>query len=495
MNKFIIQILFLIYNCNIVVFPFRSVNNADNIYNNFFEKELYTEISIGSPPQKININININNFNSYIGPNICYKNSISYYNYSNSKYFFLTPSVLEEDGFYQLGDAAYVKEMFSFYNCTDLKNNVTNIILEFLYKNFYSYQKNIEVCGILGLGIKKRNDEPGFESFVSVLKKRKLINCYYWTYIFFNKDRENEPKRIINMPEINNENIIKNYEGMIIIGNYTEIDINNNDYAYEILSSLAAERYKELKWDIIINKIYNKYEKIYFQNNKIFLDLSINYEYIISPEEHFEKIIIPYFRIFLENKKCKLNEIKYDKYTYDIINCDTKLFTEYDIKDFPIIYFYSQDFHFTFELTYNDLFEIRNNDIFFLILKNKNSFEQDLWKMGKIFLNKYHFSFNQDSKTINLHLKYNKNKIEGKVNATDKNKNHFQFNPNYIWIFICIICLIVGIYLGSRFIIKSRKLRANELKDEYEYKESKENNNEKNIFLNEKNIEMGIKNN
>ena len=195
----------------------------------------------------------------------------------------------------------------------------------------------------------------------------------------------------------------------------------------------------------------------------------------------------------MENKKCKLNEIKYDKYTYDIINCDTKLFTEYDIKDFPIINFYSQDFHFTFELTYNDLFEIRNNDIFFLILKNKNSFEQDLWKMGKIFLNKYHFSFNQDSKTINLHLKYNKNKIEGKVNATDKNKNHFQFNPNYIWIFICIICLIVGIYLGSRFIIKSRKLRANELKDEYEYKESKENNNEKNIFLNEKNIEMGIK--
>ncbi len=145
MNKFIIPILFLIYNCNIVVFPFRSVNNSDSIYNNFFEKELYTEISIGSPPQKININININNFNSYIGPNICYKNSISYYNYSNSKYFFLTPSVLEEDGFYQLGDAAYVREMFSFYNCTDLKNNVTNIILEFLYKNFYSYKKNIEV--------------------------------------------------------------------------------------------------------------------------------------------------------------------------------------------------------------------------------------------------------------------------------------------------------------------------------------------------------------
>jgi len=495
MNKFFLHILFLIYNCKIIVFPFRSVNNINNIYNNYFEKKLYTEVSIGSPPQNIIVNIEQNNFISYISPNICYKNSPSYYNFSNSKYFLVIPSILEEDGFYNLGDGAFVKEMFSFYNSTNLKNNSTNIILEIFFKSYYTYKKNSKLCGVLGLGLKKRNDDPGFESFSNVLKKQKLINSYFWTYIFFNKDIEQEQKKIINMPEINNEYIIKNFDGMIIIGNNSEIELNQNEnkYTKEIIISLAVERFKELKWNIIINKIYNQYETINFDNKKIYFDLSINYDYIISPEEYFEKIIIPYFRIYLVNKKCKLKEIKHDIYIYDIIICDKKLFTEKDIKEFPTIYFFSQDFNFTFELTYNDLFEMRNDDIIFSILKNKNSFEQDLWKMGKIFLNKYHFSFNQDSKTINLHLKHINN--DGKINTNniDKNKYESKINMNYIWIFICIICLIVGIYLGSRFIIRNRKLRANELKDDYEYKESKEDNDKKYIFLSEKNIEMGIK--
>ena len=167
------------------------------------------------------------------------------------------------------------------------------------------------------------------------------------------------------------------------------------------------------------------------------------------------------------------------------------MFKEKDIGNFPTIFFYHQDFNFTFELTYNDLFQIKNGEIFFLIIKNKNNFNQDLWKMGKIFLKKYQFSFNQDSKTINFHQNILKNKEKININENDKNK--LQFNANYIWIFICTICLIVGIYLGNRFIIKNRKLRANELQDDYEYKENKDNDNKNNVFLNEKNIEMGIK--
>ena len=221
-------------------------------------------------------------------------------------------------------------------------------------------------------------------------------------------------------------------------------------------------------------------------DKKLYIDLSINYDYIISPKEYFDKIIIPYFIPFLENKKCKLNEIKNNIYIQEIIVCNKKSFLEQDIKNFPTIYFYHQDFNFTFELTYNDLFETRNDEVYFLIIKNKNNFNQDLWRMGKIFLKKYKFSFNQDSKTINLHQ--NIIKTKEKINKNNENKNKSQFNANYIWIIICIICLIVGVYLGNRFIIKNRKLRANELQDDYEYKD-----NENNVFLNEKNIEMGVK--
>ena len=480
MNKYILSILFFIYNCNIIVLPFRSVNKEKDFYKNCFMKELYTEVSIGSPPQNLNINLNPdNNFIFYISPDICYEQSPSYYNYSNSKTFFLISAGPEEDGFYELGGGTYARELFSFYNSTDLKNNVTNIMLEFFYSSYLSFQKNNQVCGLLGLGLRKRMDNYNFDTFLSTLKRKKLIDSYSWSYIFFTKDQEYNPKKILNMPKISDEYIIQNYDGLIIIGNISSIDNNNSD----ILSSLAVEREKELKWNIIINKIYNKYENINCFDKKLFLDLSINYEYIISPKEYFDILIIPYFTPFLEKKKCNLNSVKNDINIYEIVICNKNLFSENDIKKFPSLYFYHHDFNYTFELNYNDLFEIRNNDIFFLILNNKN--EKDIWRMGKIFLKKYHFSFNQDSKTINFHLSNIKNTS---VKINNKPQTKFQININYIWIFICIICLIFGIYLGNRFIIKNRKLRAYELQDDYEYKE----NNNNNLFLNEKNIEMKI---
>ena len=488
MNKFIIAILIVICNCNIIVLPFRSTNNSKDIYKNCFMKELYTEVSIGSPPQNLNININPDNFIFYISPDICYDFSPSYYNYSNSQSFFLISAGPEEDGFYELGGGTYARESFSFFNSTDLKNNITNIFLEFFYASYLSFPKYNQICGTLGLGMKKRNENFGFDISLTALKKKNLINSYSWMYIFFNKDKEYDPTKILNLPDINNEYIIKNFDGFIIIGNYPEISTNedknnNNDYTFK---SLAVERDNELKWDIIINKIYNKYENINCIGKKIYFELSINYEYIISPKEYFDKIIIPYFDDFIKNKKCKLKEIKNNIYIYEIIICEKKLFKEKDIGNFPTIFFYHQDFNFTFELTYNDLFQIKDDEIFFLIIKNKNNFNQDLWKMGKIFLKKYQFSFNQDSKTINFHPKIIKN--NEKIN--NKDRNHFQFNINYIWVFISIICLIIGIYLGNCLIVKNRKLRANELQDDYEYKE---NDNKKNALLNEKNIEMGTK--
>ena len=48
--------------------------------------------------------------------------------------------------------------------------------------------------------------------------------------------------------------------------------------------------------------------------------------------------------------------------------------------------------------------------------------------MGKIFLNKYHFSFNQDSKTINLHLKHINN--DGKINTNNIDKNKYESKIN-----------------------------------------------------------------
>ena len=43
---------------------------------------------------------------------------------------------------------------------------------------------------------------------------------------------------------------------------------------------------------------------------------------------------------------------------------------------------------------------------------------------------------------------------------------------NYLWIIIiCLICLIAGIFIGNKIIIRNRKKRLNELQEEeYDYK-------------------------
>ena len=486
-NIFILYILFLQYNTNIIVLPFRENKPKGNINNNnlsniFHSKELYTEVLIGDPPQCINLNINTESFIYYIQPDLCYDNSPSFYNYSLSKSFHI---IISEDDIFNYNDGVYSSDLFSFYNSTDLRTNITRKDFEFFY-SLYRYKNYKNICGIAGFGLKHRNADTDIDTFINSLKSKGLIKDYFWTYEYFDK----EENKIINFPQINNKYIIDNYDGLIIIGNYSNeydpIYYDKNSY----ISTLAVERETNLKWDLVFHKIYCIYNEEISIIKDIHADLSINYDYIISTKEYFEKLILPFFNLYLEKQICKINEIKKNAYMYEVIYCDKKLFTIQDIKKFPTIYFYHHNFNYTFEITYNELFKEINNNIYFLILKNIGTFNANFWKLGKIFLNKYHFSFNQDSKMI---IFYNKMKPKNNfINDTENGIiNKIKFNINYIWIIICIICLIAGIYIGNKIIIRNRKLRANELQDEYDYKA--ENINNDNKRYNEKNIEMGVK--
>ena len=493
-NSFIFSILFFQYNTNIIVLPFRENKiNDDDLSNKFHSKELYTEVLIGDPPQCLNININTESFMFYIQPDLCYDNSPSFYDHSKSKSFHAITGFEDEDFYDELNDGIYASDFFSFYNSTELNTNITKNAFEFFYSTYISYKKYKNICGIAGFGLKFRNVKSNIDTFINTLKKKGLINDYLWTYEYFEK----EENKILNFMKINNKYIIENFDGLIIIGNYSEeynpINYDKNNY----MSTLAVERETVLKWDLVFHKIYCIYNEEISIDKDIHADLSINYDYIISTKEYFEKLILPFFNFYLEKNICKIKETRKNSFMYEIIYCDKKLFTNEDITKFPTIYFYHHNFNYTFEITYNDLFMEINNNIYFLILKNIGQFNQNVWKLGKIFLNKYHFSFNQDSKMV---IFYNKNKPKNKfINDKEKEKekeniiNKIKFNINYVWIIICVICLIIGIYIGNKIIIRNRKLRANELIDEYDYKAENVNNDIKNNSINEKNIEMGVK--
>ena len=161
-----------------------------------------------------------------------------------------------------------------------------------------------------------------------------------------------------------------------------------------------------------------------------------------------------------------------------------------DLKYFPTLYFLNIKFQCTFNLDYNDLFIEINNKIYFLIVGK--DMESNIWNLGKIFMIKYPFIFNEDKKTISFvylnkfDKKDEQNKDMPNDNTDNKNNDNSkikQFFKDYYYIIILIICVIISIifviYIGRK-IWKKRRVRANELDDNVDYIEDV--NNYKNII-------------
>ena len=117
------------------------------------------------------------------------------------------------------------------------------------------------------------------------------------------------------------------------------------------------------------------------------------------------------------------------------------------------------------------------------------------WILGKPFSLKYHFVFDQDSKKIGLYRNIH-NKIY--MNHNDKKDTYVKIIKILIIIVFSFCLIFIGFYLGKKIYQIKRKLRANELEDNYEYINENDNNkdlNNKIINENKKNasIEMGFK--
>ena len=147
------------------------------------------------------------------------------------------------------------------------------------------------------------------------------------------------------------------------------------------------------------------------------------------------------------------------------------------ISNFPKLSFTHKVLDFVFELTYNDLFIELNDKILFLVIYN--TYGQDFWSVGRLFMKKYPFIFDYDKKTISFVNIYNINKSD-KIKKEENNKN--TKNSYLKFCIVCIIILIgiiIGILIGRLLLQKNRKKRANELDDNFEYVDNKIiNNNE-----------------
>ena len=239
-------------------------------------------------------------------------------------------------------------------------------------------------------------------NFIQQLKNKKIINNYNW-YIRFNKDKTGEMIIGAAPHEIKPEN-------------YFESDL------YMTHARLINDAFY---WEIQFNAIYlndnasNKRINLLPSNGII----SMNDNFIYSTKDYFNNITSIYFEQYFKNNKCKI-EVVEKKYERPFVIYCHKNFTNEDMQKFPMLSLQSSDLNFVFNLDYNDLFlKTKGKYIFKIIFNGQNNY----WKLGKTFLEKYQFVFNYDSKMFGFYQKFIPENIEGDINydyidVIDKNK-------------------------------------------------------------------------
>ena len=114
---------------------------------------------------------------------------------------------------------------------------------------------------------------------------------------------------------------------------------------------------------------------------------------------------------------------RYISYICEKESFNSTEFLEFKNK-FPTVFFYHFGFNTTFELTYDELIHENNGRLYFMMYKDNTNFEQ-YWGFGKLFMEKYMFTFDYGSQSIGF---YNETYL----------RKEFDFIENGIYVLIII---------------------------------------------------------
>ena len=467
MNKFLQNIFIfftiLINLCSsIIVIPFKTYNQNEpdqftspsDIFKYWSKNIIYSENLIGTPPQNIKIIINSQSFSSSIFNHMCDLPSSSYVKEKSNSYQY--EKYIRS--YVTMSNASLISETLYLYDNLDMNKLVPYNNIKFIYSQNTeedqgkTHEYHPYTCINMGfqLGWTYLNDYQA--NFIAQLKKiLNITETYDFTFEYLN-----------------------NTDGRIIIGNEPHF-YNKKKYSekqYRISGAVDNDGRNQRDFYINFDNIdlYYKLNGNYINETismvksiKIIIDMGLAY----GPREYKNNIDKIFFNDMKKAGKCKEGETKDNLYFY---YCD-KALAENDIKNnFPILYFEMKQFHKTFELTYQDLFRIKNDKIFFLVYFRTYSIG-NYFEIGKIFLQKYTFTFNQETKMVGY---YNFD-LPGDVNQNgeEEEKKKSIFQNAYIWLIIIgvvVVFAILGFFIGKFFYDKARKKRLNEVQDDnYEY--------------------------
>ena len=460
-------------------------NKLDLLYNetNFLEdllnNTIFLNLYMGIPRQNIKIILEPNDICfSFINSKIFTELNL---HYTKNNYIKITPyhkniSISSKKSqltySYDRDGSHYLSEIEEAFYLFQFKEDTTNKINDFYNESTFltfSYRNEINEnisYGKIGLNMINHKD-INCQRFIPNLKNKNILKKSLWFLRFYSK-----------------------FDGFFYIGPEPHLyNIGNNiykDYQYvKINNILSKEGYNQ--WGFMFDKIILKNitnNNIYYLNDKM-ANIKFNLGLIIGTYEYQQIIEKNFFKLVIDKNICQKRLVKYSFDNlieeYYVYSCNETLYQRINevsyltyIDYFPEFYFYSNNIEYSFNLLKYDLFEKINGKIYFMIIFDGNN-NNNVWKLGQIFLKKHTLIFDYESKMIgfyNRNIKQyfiNKNPNDTANNSNPKNNLPNKIIINSIKIIIFIAIIMVAVFIGMK-IKESRKKRANELKDDdFEY--------------------------
>ena len=479
------------------------------IMRNMALSKVYVDIEIGTPKQSIQVPLDFDSNDFYITQNAQYHFSknpdkfsdIKFYNSNNSE----TCEQVEEEQYDgdNFASSLYYKDFFYFNNETDE--------LEFYLPNDISKAES----GGIGLQLWPKYEmttstPDDKRTFLKKIKNLNFIKDYYWSIFYNSKNYSRNDGFILlgPLPHELNKNLgyyKKSYFDHSTFRHiYADIWVDYIQYRFKFDEIYAFEGNNKEK------KIIN--DKLLFNSSRILnVELEYNFGGVQAPNRYLE-YFKDYFKEYIDREECFLDSfyISNRKYFFYCKN-DKNLISKIK-QTFPGFNYLNRELEFNFDLVADDLFIEKNNYVYLLMFfHNTNA---DDWIMGRPFLQKYQFMINPDKKDINFYanLNYNSSKEEEKEDGDSKKddedgdshkdedgdskkddkdghskKDDKNSSKDILLAVIIIGCILIIIVLGY-FIWKCyfkskylRKIRANELEDQYEYINQKDLNQNDNL--------------